>query len=287
MFQADYSDIFEGLKSSGRKVDDYKKERIIKTLDEITSYHPRIGVFGKAGVGKSSLCNALFGQDVAKVSDIFRGTLDPQSIFLGIGSKGITLLDVPGLGESKETDKKYTDLYRSLLPELDLVLWLLRADDRALSIDGSFCIDSVKPHLDQGKAFLVVLNKVDIIKPHREWNEENNCPGPTQSKNIETQKDKVSKDFDVPVSKIVPVSAEEKYNLVNLIDQIVDALPNEKKITFVQHVDPQFLSQATKEAAQTGLKDYMEHLPAIAEIMKATPEIMRELTNLIEIWRGE
>ena len=41
-----------------------------KKLTEVIDYEPRIGVMGKTGVGKSSLCNAIFQQDVCKVSHV-------------------------------------------------------------------------------------------------------------------------------------------------------------------------------------------------------------------------
>jgi uncharacterized protein ykfA len=46
------------------------KERIRQRVHELRTYVPKIGVFGVTGVGKSSLCNALFGSDVAVISDV-------------------------------------------------------------------------------------------------------------------------------------------------------------------------------------------------------------------------
>lgn len=76
------------------------------------SYEPKIGIFGKTGVGKSSLCNALFGKDICSISDVEACTRNPQEVFLGMGQKGIKLLDVPGVGENSERVKEYAQLER-------------------------------------------------------------------------------------------------------------------------------------------------------------------------------
>ena len=43
------------------------RELIEKKVNDIKGYTPRVAVFGVTGVGKSSLCNALFGKDLGKV----------------------------------------------------------------------------------------------------------------------------------------------------------------------------------------------------------------------------
>ena len=54
---------------------------------------------------------------------------------------------------------RYEALYRELLPQLDAVLWVLKADDRAYSVDIDFYKALVKPYLDAGIPFTVVLNR--------------------------------------------------------------------------------------------------------------------------------
>ncbi len=47
----------------------------------------------------------------------------------------MTLVDLPGIGETPQHDQEYQALYRQLLPELDLIIWILRADERAYAAD--------------------------------------------------------------------------------------------------------------------------------------------------------
>lgn len=105
-------------------------------------------LFGKTGVGKSSLCNALFGKVICPISDVEACTRDTKDVILNIdGGKGIKFIDVP-VGESSQRDVEYGELYARLLPELDLVLWLIKADGRAMVSDEIFYKEIVKPHLD-------------------------------------------------------------------------------------------------------------------------------------------
>lgn len=93
---------------------------------------------GKSGAGKSSLCNALFQGEVTPVSDVHAGPREVQRFRLNGHGHSMVITDLPGVGESRDRDAEYEALYRDILLELDLVLWLIKADDRALSVDEYF-----------------------------------------------------------------------------------------------------------------------------------------------------
>lgn len=243
---------YDELERRGLPLTKEQRARIEQKINQVLTYEPRIGVFGKTGVGKSSLCNALFGQDVCPVSDVEACTRNTQEVLLNMGTKGIKLIDVPGAGESMDRDEEYAALYAKLLPELDLVLWLIKADDRALSSDENFFQNVVKPHIEQNKPFFFVLNQADKIEPFREWNAEKHEPGVRQFKNIHAKIDDIAKRFQVPSSKIIAVSADEKYNLVQLVDEIVYALPKEKNISVFKAVDKEFHSAAASAHVKRG-----------------------------------
>jgi small GTP-binding protein len=212
-----------------------EQERAISDrLSSLLNYEPKIGLFGKTGTGKSSLCNALFGQDICEISDIEACTRDPKEVLLEIGGQGIKLIDMPGFGESEERDRECAKLYDALLPELDLVLWVLKADERDYTTVSSFYQGLVKSHSEiVNLPFFFVLNQIDMIEPFRGWNEQEHSPGDAQFRNIDKKKKTVAKYFDIPKSKIISVSANEKYNLDELIDEIVHALPKRKMCRIV------------------------------------------------------
>ncbi len=252
--------IFSSLKENGISIDEMQQKAIENKLSEVINYIPKIGVIGKTGVGKSSLCNALFGSDVCSVNDVAACTRDPQEVTvnIGTGNNGITLVDVPGAGESSERDQEYSALYAKLLPELDVILWVLKADDRAYAADENFYENVVKPHLDQGKPFFFVLNQVDKIEPLRKWNNDAHEPSEEQLINIEKKIHSVADFFHVPSSKVIPVSALEKYNLITLVNEIVYAVPPEKKITVYRNVSEEFRTESTGQHISDAVSDFIE-----------------------------
>jgi small GTP-binding protein len=259
-------------------VPEEKREAIRKALNEKLSYEPKIGIFGKTGVGKSSLCNALFGQDICPISDVEACTRDTQEVFLNTGGKGIKLLDVPGVGESQDRDEEYGKLYAKLLPELDLVLWLLKADDRAFSSDELFYKNIVKPHIDEGKTFFFVLNQVDKIEPFREWNEAEHRPGVTQFSNIDKKIIAVSKSFECPKGWVIPVSANERYNLDVLVDTFLFALPRDKVYTVGRQVKKENVSKAAQEHIQESWWETVKEV--VGEIWEGAKEVA------VTVWEG-
>jgi len=115
------------------------------------------------------LCNALFGKEIAKISKVLACTRKPQEIL--IPSKeggGIVLVDVPGIGEDKVRHKEYVELYESLTPELDLILWAIKSDDRKYmsSID---VYENLKSSISNCCPVIFVVTQADKIEPADEW----------------------------------------------------------------------------------------------------------------------
>jgi uncharacterized protein len=228
-------------------------EEVKKLIEKITTYIPKIGIFGNSGVGKSSLCNALFGKEIAKISDVEACTRSQQEILIGgtDGKGGIVLVDMPGIGEDPARQQEYTDLYKSLAPKLDLILWAIKADDRnyASGLDAYATIFTI----ENAPPVVFVITQCEKTNPIREWSYVENLPGETQLSNMLIKENDVSTRFEIDTEKIISVSADCNYNLQKLVEIIVEVLPNEKKYSFTREAKEENVTEKAKENVEKSI----------------------------------
>ncbi|MCA8162027.1 MULTISPECIES: GTPase [Burkholderia] len=252
------------LRKHGVEVTKETVEKIKETL----GYVPRIGVLGKTGVGKSALFNALFGHDVAEVSDVSACTRQPQQVLLEMQGdlSGVFLVDLPGLGESAARDAEYSALYKSVLPELDLVLWVVKADDRALAADKAYYQSIVEPEIGRNATpFLVVVNQCDKLEPTDDWIRDERRPGPEQLANIEQKRSDVGALFNLPNDEVCTVSATRRWQLTELVDRMVEALPDRAKFGFVQGTEKQHVSDNARQLGnESAVKTMLKAIGVVA-----------------------
>jgi small GTP-binding protein len=257
------------------------KNKLQSGLNKAFDYEPKVAIFGKTGVGKSSLTNALFGKEACPVHDVEACTRNPQEVFMKLDgdSKGIKLLDVPGIGESSERDEEYFRLYAEILKDADMVLWVLKGDDRTFTSDEEFYKTCMIPYIEKGKPFVVAVNQVDKIEPFREWDMENHKPGPIQEGNIAKKIIYVAKQFgNLPVSQVVPVSANERYNLDKLTLTLVDKLPANKKFITINNMDEKI--QEKEEIKKEKANAFIEVVNEIIDELPI-PEVAKKIGKTI------
>ena len=87
---------------------------------------PHIGIFGRRNNGKSSLINALTGQETAIVSEIAGTTTDPVKKSIEIAGLGpVILIDTAGIDDSGELGQKRIARSKEMLKVIDLAILVI------------------------------------------------------------------------------------------------------------------------------------------------------------------
>ncbi len=135
-----------------------------KPTDEITDDLPRIAIVGKPNVGKSSLVNALLGQErniVTPIAGTTRDTVNTKFTAFGFNA---WLLDTAGIRKKAKVDEdiEFYSVLRSVrsIEESDVCLMLIDAtegmDHQALHI-----FSMIERN---GKGVVIVVNKWDLLE---------------------------------------------------------------------------------------------------------------------------
>ncbi|EOV55876.1 GTPase family protein [Escherichia coli] len=251
-------------------------ERILQQINRLTHYEPVIGIMGKTGAGKSSLCNALFVGEVSPVSDVAACTREPLRFRLQVGERYMTLVDLPGVGESGERDAEYAALYRAQLSRLDLVLWLIKADDRALAVDEHFY------HQVIGEAYrhkvLFVISQSDKAEPTS-----GGRPLSTAQKQNISRKICLLHELFQPVNPICAVSVRLQWGLRVMAERMIKCLPREATSPVVAQLQHPFRTMVVREQARD---DFGETVGAILDTVSTFPLIPAPVRTIIQAVRS-
>ena len=118
-----------------------------------------IGIFGKRNAGKSSIINAITGQNLAIVSDVKGTTTDPVLKTMELLPLGpVVVIDTPGLDDEGELGELRTQKAYQMLNKTDVALVI---------IDGQIGIDmediKIIEAIEKKKIpYIMVYNKADL-----------------------------------------------------------------------------------------------------------------------------
>ncbi len=238
---------------------DEVKTLLFQQILDAIDYEPVIGVMGKCGGGKSKLCNTLFKGDICAVSDVEACTREVQELKIKLGHRSLKILDIPGVGESTRRDEEYEMLYRKLMPELDLILWVIKGDDRAFSSDEYFYNNVIIPAGCKSKV-LFVLNQVDKVEPCHEWDRAGHLPSPAQQCNIEKKTIYLAEQFNVSERTVIAVSASEGYNILHLVEAAIKTLPAKAKSGVTGQLKNEYVTEEVQTEARNGFGDVISAL---------------------------
>ncbi len=191
---------------------DIKDSEETERADEL----PKFAIIGQPNVGKSSLLNALIGQDRTIVSDIAGTTRDTIHTHYKLFQKEFILIDTAGIRRKKKEkdDLEFYSVIRAIraMDEADICLLVLDAVKGITAQDVSIFSLAAR----KGKGIVILVNKWDLIE--KETN--------TARDYEKALKEKIAPFTDVPV---LFVSATEKTRIFKAIELCLEVAENRKR----------------------------------------------------------
>lgn len=118
-----------------------------------------IGFFGRRNAGKSSLVNAVTGQDLSIVSEVRGTTTDPVSKSMELLPLGpVVIIDTPGIDDEGELGIKRVGKSRQVLNKTDIAILVVDG----VAGTGSWEEEMIRLFEKKEIPYLVVYNKADL-----------------------------------------------------------------------------------------------------------------------------
>lgn len=211
-----------------------------------------VAIVGAPNVGKSTLLNALLGEERAIVSDIQGTTRDAIEDTIQLGGITFRFIDTAGI---RHTDDQIEILgierTYQMIEKASIVLWLIdkqptEEEQRNIS---KRC---------QNKTLIIVINKSDLENNH-------------------------NSQFSIANSQLMKISAKFGVGLDNLRQQLLDAAPkttdNDVIITNARHYEALTRAHSHLQRVLDGLKNSQLPPDLVAEDLRLTLDTLAEITG--------
>jgi len=232
-----------------------------------------IAVFGNMNSGKSSIINALTGQEISIVSPVAGTTTDPVKKAMELVGYGpVVFIDTAGLDDSGDLGLMRAQKSRDILRETDLAIYVIDAEK-----DSSIPDDVLDLFRQTSTPYLTVINKTDKVTAEKLDDLRKVVPGAIEVSALENSG---IDELRTRIGEFLNENDEEE-TLVG------DLLPAGSKVILVVPVDseapkgrlilPQV--QVIRDCLDHGIKSYVVRDAELASALEDMPDVDLVITD--------
>ena len=247
-----------------------------------------IGIFGRRNAGKSSIINAITGQNLAIVSDVKGTTTDPVLKAMELLPLGpVVIIDTPGLDDIGELGELRIQKAYQMLNKTDIAVLVIDSTLGATVEDLNILTRIIDKHIP----YVVVWNKCDISKTDVPSSLPDTV-SPKQCISVSAKTNTNIHELKELIAAQLPKTINEKHivgDLIKPLDTVVLVIPIDSSAPKGRLILPQqqtirdllesnAISIVVKE---TELEDTLKKLPAPPQLVITDSQAFKKVATIV------
>ncbi|MDE6025675.1 MAG: [FeFe] hydrogenase H-cluster maturation GTPase HydF [Lachnospiraceae bacterium] len=244
-----------------------------------------IGFFGRRNAGKSSVVNAITGQELSVVSDVSGTTTDPVTKAMELLPIGpILIIDTPGFDDEGSLGELRVKKTKQILNKTDVAILVVDATEKMSETDHEL----IQIFKSKGISYLVVYNKCDLlsVKDMRSLMSEENAVlvSAKDKKNIDQLKEKIILIAGNTVERPLVSDLVSRGDMIVLVVPIDSAAPKGRLILPQQQVIRDLLDAGAIPIVvkEDGVTDAIKKLNVKPRMVITDSQAFKEVSGQVE-----
>ena len=235
--------------------------------ETVSAERVHIGFFGMRNAGKSSLVNAVTGQELSLVSDVKGTTTDPVRKAMELLPLGpVVIIDTPGLDDEGELGLMRVKKAKQVINYADIAVLVIDAQVGAQKLDKEL----ISLFEEKKIPYVIAYNKSDVVQSHAELDGKAMYVSAKEGKNIDALKERIASLLkDSENDRHVVSDMLKKGDVVVLVVPIDKAAPKGRLILPQQQTIRDII-----DAGATALVCRDEELAATLDSLKNPPRMV-------------
>lgn len=244
-----------------------------------------IGFFGRRNAGKSSVVNAITGQELSVVSDVSGTTTDPVTKAMELLPIGpVLIIDTPGFDDEGSLGELRVKKTKQILNKTDVAILVVDATEKMSETDHEL----IQIFKSKGISYLVVYNKCDLlsVKDMRSLMSEENAVlvSAKDKKNIDQLKEKIILTAGNTVERPLVSDLVSRGDMIILVVPIDSAAPKGRLILPQQQVIRDLLDAGAIPIVvkEDGVTDAINKLNVKPRMVITDSQAFKEVSGQVE-----